>query len=47
MPNKDGTGRLGRGKGCNATAIADRAGRGRGIGRAGRGRKPIRRRRNG
>lgn len=36
MPNKDGTGRLGRGKGCNSTAKGDRAGRGRGQGR-GRG----------
>jgi len=30
MPNRDGTGRLGRGKNCNARAKADRAGRGRG-----------------
>ena len=28
MPRKDGTGRLGKGKGCNAKAKAGRAGRG-------------------
>ena len=27
MANKDGTGRLGRGKNCNAKAKADRSGR--------------------
>ena len=35
MPNRDRTGRLGRGKNCNATARADRMG--------GRGRRPRRR----
>lgn len=42
MPNRDGTGRLGRGKNCNSTAKADRAGRGggrRGRGRRGRGKR--------
>ena len=43
MPNRDGTGRLGRGKNCNTTARSDRAGRGRVvdtlIGRMGRGRR--------
>lgn len=38
MPNKDGTGRLGRGKNCNARAKADRASRRRGLGRHRRGR---------
>ena len=34
MPNRDGTGRLGRGKNCNSVAKADRRGRGkRGRGR--------------
>ena len=28
MPNRDGTGRLGKGKNCNAKEKADRAGRG-------------------
>jgi len=37
MPNRDGTGRLGRGQNCNATAKADMAGRGRGRGQRGRG----------
>lgn len=36
MPNRDGTGRLGRGKNCNSVAKADRSGRGRGR-RKGRG----------
>lgn len=35
MPNRDGTGRLGRGRNCDARARADRAGR---DGRAGQGR---------
>jgi len=39
MPNRDGSGRLGRGKNCNAQAKADRAGGNRGLGRKGRGRK--------
>jgi len=39
MPNRDGSGRLGRGKGCNSTARADRTGRGTGRGRVGRGRR--------
>ena len=30
MPRKDGTGRLGRGQGCNDKATADRMGGGRG-----------------
>ena len=38
MPNRDGTGRLGRGRNCNSTARGDRAGRGNGFGQAGRGR---------
>ena len=38
MPNRDGTGRLGRGNNCNMIAKADRAGRGRGKGRGRRGR---------
>jgi len=40
MPARDGTGRLGRGKNCDATAKADRVGRGQGKGRGlGRGRR--------
>lgn len=39
MPNRDGTGRLGRGKGCNAIARADRSGRSKGYGQRGRGRR--------
>ena len=37
MPARDGTGRLGRGKNCNARAKADRAGGRGGRGRGGRG----------
>lgn len=33
MPRRDGTGRLGKGKNCNAAARADRIGRGSGSGR--------------
>jgi len=39
MPDKDGTGRLGRGKNCDDKAIADRIGRRRQPPRDGRGRQ--------
>jgi len=32
MPNRDGTGRLGRGKNCDEVAQSDRMGRGQGRG---------------
>ena len=35
MPNKDKTGRLGRGKNCDLVAKSDRMGRGKGLGRGG------------
>ena len=39
MPNRDGTGRLGRGRNCDKTAKSDRSGRGKGRGSGlGRGR---------
>lgn len=34
MPNRDGTGRKGRGKNCDRRAKSDRSGRGRGRGRS-------------
>jgi len=44
MPNRDGTGRLGRGLNCDTTARADRAGGSRGRGQGGKGRGLGRRR---